>query len=88
MPRAVDEGSAHELMSVAEPAFSARLAALTDQAPPRYPLAERHAHLNELAARLRPALPRITDERLLAGGAGMVWTAVECRERLTCPARA
>ncbi|UBU18323.1 DUF4132 domain-containing protein [Nonomuraea gerenzanensis] len=76
--RAVDEKQAQALIDVADAALAADLLRVLD---PETGYAEQGAAGDELAGRLRPLLPEITDESLLRGVTFLVWTAVECRER-------
>ncbi|MEV4582631.1 DUF4132 domain-containing protein [Nonomuraea jabiensis] len=76
--RAVDEKQAQALIDVADAALAADLMRVLD---PDSGYAEKYAARDELAGRLRPLLPEITDESLRRGVTFLVWTAVECRER-------
>ncbi|MGW0196626.1 hypothetical protein [Nonomuraea sp. NPDC003201] len=76
--RAVDEKKAQALIDVADAALAAGLMRVLD---PESEYAEKVAARDELAGRLRPLLPEITDESLRKGVTFLVWTAVECRER-------
>ncbi|MGC4954636.1 DUF4132 domain-containing protein [Actinomadura citrea] len=76
--RAVDEKKAQALIDVADAALAADLMRVLD---PEGGYAEKNAARNELAGRLRPLLPEISDESLWKGVTFLVWTAVECRER-------
>jgi hypothetical protein len=76
--RAVDEKKAQALIDVADAALAADLMRVLD---PESGYPERDAARDELAGRLRPLLPEITDESLWKGVTFLVWTAVECRER-------
>ncbi|MFD1539695.1 DUF4132 domain-containing protein [Nonomuraea guangzhouensis] len=76
--RAVDEKKAQALIDVADAALAADLMRVLD---PESGYAEKGAARDELAGRLHPLLPEITDESLWKGVTFLVWTAVECRER-------
>ncbi|MEV0385194.1 DUF4132 domain-containing protein [Nonomuraea sp. NPDC050643] len=76
--RAVDEKKAQALIDVADAALAADLMRALD---PECGYREKGAARDELAGRLRPLLPEITDESLRKGVTFLVWTAVECRER-------
>ncbi|MCP2337430.1 hypothetical protein [Actinomadura rupiterrae] len=76
--RAVDEKKAQALIDVADAAFAAEIMRVLD---PDGGYQEKTAARDELAGRLRPLLPEITDESLWKGVTYLVWTAVECRER-------
>ncbi|MEU7827558.1 DUF4132 domain-containing protein [Nonomuraea sp. NPDC049129] len=76
--RAVDEKKAQALIDVADAALAADLMRVLD---PEGRYQEKEAAREELAGRLRPLLPEITDESLWKGVTFLVWTAVECRER-------
>ncbi|WP_432251924.1 DUF4132 domain-containing protein [Streptomyces sp. HNM1019] len=76
--RAVDEKKAQALIDVADAALTADLMRVL---VPDSRYAEKDAARDELAGRLRPLLPEITDESLRRGVTFLVWTAVECRER-------
>ncbi|MGW2331439.1 DUF4132 domain-containing protein [Streptomyces sp. NPDC001700] len=76
--RAVDEKKAQALIDVADAALAADLMRVLD---PESGYPEKDAARAELAGRLRPLLPEITDESLWTGVTFLVWTAVECRER-------
>ncbi|MGV9386553.1 DUF4132 domain-containing protein [Nonomuraea sp. NPDC003707] len=76
--RAVDEKKAQALIDVADAALAADLMRVLD---PESGYAEKDAARDELAGRLHPLLPEITDESLWKGATFLVWTAVECRER-------
>ncbi|AUH39640.1 DUF4132 domain-containing protein [Streptomyces sp. CMB-StM0423] len=76
--RAVDEKKAQALIGVADAALAADLMRVLD---PESRYAEQDAARDELAGRLRPLLPEITDDSLRQGVTFLVWTAVECRER-------
>ncbi|RKT88124.1 protein of unknown function [Saccharopolyspora antimicrobica] len=76
--RAVDEKKAQALIDVADAALTAELMRVLD---PDTGFREQDAARDELAGRLRPLLPEITDESLWKGVTFLVWTAVECRER-------
>ncbi|MER7082297.1 protein of unknown function [Saccharopolyspora kobensis] len=76
--RAVDEEKAQALIDVADAALAAELMRVLD---PDSGFREQDAVRDELAGRLRPLLPEITDESLWKGVTFLVWTAVECRER-------
>ncbi|MEU4703673.1 hypothetical protein [Nonomuraea dietziae] len=76
--RAVDEKKAQALIDVADAALAADLMRVLD---PESGYPEKDAARDELAGRLHPLLPEITDESLWKGVTFLVWTAVECRER-------
>ncbi|GAA2215313.1 hypothetical protein GCM10009850_107800 [Nonomuraea monospora] len=76
--RAVDVRKAQALIDVVDAKLAADLMRVLD---PESGYAEKDAVRDELAGRLRPLLPEITDESLRKGVASLVWTAVECRER-------
>ncbi|MFD1938585.1 DUF4132 domain-containing protein [Nonomuraea mangrovi] len=76
--RAVDEKKAQALIDVADAALGADLMRVLD---PESGYQEKDAARDELAGRLHPLLPEITDESLWKGVTFLVWTAVECRER-------
>ncbi|GAA0936717.1 DUF4132 domain-containing protein [Nonomuraea longicatena] len=76
--RAVDERKAQALIDVADAALAADLMRVLD---PESDYKAKDAARDELAGRLRPLLPEITDESLRKGVMALVWTAVECRER-------
>ncbi|MEU0486115.1 DUF4132 domain-containing protein [Streptosporangium sp. NPDC006013] len=76
--RAVDEKKAQALIDVADAALAADLMRVLD---PESGYPEKSAARDELAGRLHPLLPEITDESLWKGVTFLVWTAVECRER-------
>ncbi|WP_026412861.1 DUF4132 domain-containing protein [Actinomadura oligospora] len=76
--RAVDEKKAQALIDVADAALAAELMRVLD---PDSEYSAKVAARDELAGRLRPLLPEITDESLWKGVTFLVWTAVECRER-------
>jgi hypothetical protein len=76
--RAVDEKKAQALIDVVDARLAAELMRVLD---PESTYQEKDAVRDELAGRLRPLLPEITDESLLRGVTLLVWTAVECRER-------
>ncbi|MEO3827998.1 DUF4132 domain-containing protein [Actinomadura sp. B10D3] len=76
--RAVDEKKAQALIDVADAALATDLMRVLD---PETRFEEQTAARDELAGRLRPLLPEITDESLRKGVTFLVWTAVECRER-------
>ena len=76
--RAVDEKKAQALIEVADAALAADLMRVLN---PESGYTEKDAARDELAGRLRPLLPEITDESLWKGVTFLVWTAVECRER-------
>ncbi|MFC4013649.1 DUF4132 domain-containing protein [Nonomuraea purpurea] len=76
--RAVDEKKAQALIDVVDAALAADLMRVLD---PESWYQEKDAARDELAGRLRPLLPEITDDSLRKGVTSLVWTAVECRER-------
>ncbi|MEO3848912.1 DUF4132 domain-containing protein [Streptomyces sp. B8F3] len=76
--RTVDEKKAQALIDVADAALTADLMRVLD---PESDYREKTAVRDELAGRLRPLLPEITDDSLWTGVTFLVWTAVECRER-------
>ncbi|GAA3741092.1 hypothetical protein HDA32_002538 [Spinactinospora alkalitolerans] len=80
--RRIGDADARRLLAAVDAGLGARIVELTDARPPRYRLPELDACFAELIGRLRPLLPEITDRRLWFGVTAMVWTAVECRERV------
>ncbi|MGP3974263.1 DUF4132 domain-containing protein [Streptomyces sp. 8N114] len=76
--RAIDEKKAQALIDVADAALATDLMRVL---APDSGYAEKDAARDELAGRLSPLLPEITDESLRKGVTFLVWTAVECRER-------
>ncbi|GAA1457770.1 DUF4132 domain-containing protein [Nocardiopsis exhalans] len=80
--RTVDTGLAERLIAAVTEDLGQRVVSATDRMPPRGTLPERDECITELTATVRTFLPAITDERLLKGVTALVWTAVECRERV------
>ncbi|MFI7439726.1 DUF4132 domain-containing protein [Nonomuraea indica] len=76
--RAVDGRKAQALLDVVDAPLAAELMRVLD---PESRYQEKYAVRDELAGRLRPLLPELTDESLREGVTLLVWTAVECRER-------
>ncbi|GAA2446009.1 hypothetical protein GCM10010191_73690 [Actinomadura vinacea] len=77
--RRVDDETARRLLDVADASFGARVKAMTALGAD---WKEQDACFDELKARLGTPLPEITDEKLRIGATSIVWTAIECRERL------
>ncbi|GAA3972186.1 hypothetical protein GCM10023085_63120 [Actinomadura viridis] len=82
--RRVDDESARLLLEAADASLAARIMKMTAQDADWQ---ERYACFDELKARLGTLLPEVTDETLRIGVTSIVWTAVECRERVFALAR-
>ncbi|RCV47399.1 hypothetical protein DEF23_26840, partial [Marinitenerispora sediminis] len=80
--RAVDTATARRLLDAVDADLATRIPHLTDSRPPRAHCPERDRALRDLVPLLRPLLPEVTHDRLWLGIAALVWTAVECRERV------
>ncbi|WP_017580930.1 DUF4132 domain-containing protein [Nocardiopsis valliformis] len=81
--RAVDAELAATLLKAVPEDLGRGIASATDRAEPRdMKLPEKRKCVEELAGIVRSFLPAITDAWLLTGVTALVWTAVECRERV------